>query len=701
MKNKLIPTFKSAITTLLIFISNILAIFTFKYISTNFYFFYWYTPILIVITVSIANTILWPVLSRFLMKFIIVTYGFGALLINCLIFYLSTLYIPKLYIGVYAFWQLPLVLAIATTIVSNLINNNYFDTYIKDIFKYATKQKTNSEKEYGGLIMIEIDGLSIDTLKKAIDKGVMPTVKNFIESKTHRLIKWETDLSSQTGASQAGILHGNNKNIVAYRWVEKQNNNKIMISGNLSHAPEIEKRISNGNGLLVDGISISNMFSGDSKLHTLTSSRFKRLFYDKRFENLFLDSYNYQRIFILFLWDMLVEFKSQIKHKITKRKIRLKRGFKYPPVRAGANVILREITTEILSSEILIGEIDTAYASYVGYDEVAHHSGVEDEDVWGVLKQIDTQIQRIKTVIDMNSRNYKIVILSDHGQSKGDTFKQRYKISLGNYVRHLLPDNLKLYRQEYDIDHFRDAFIPNHQFKDILQTIRTDLFDENDILRNFREDFENKKPKLIFENEQYKNLQKKYSNSLEYIKNHESLQQSSKKAKDSELIVLGSGNLGLIYFTQWNYRLTYEEIVMLFPQLIPGLVKHEGIGFILVNSIVNGAMVIGSEGIYYIDRDEIVGENPLKDFGENAFKHLKRHNSFDNMPDILVNSFYDSKTDEVCAFEELNGSHGGLGGGQTRPFILYPYEWGEISNIVGGEEVYKLFKKQINNLNSR
>lgn len=73
-------------------------------------------------------------------------------------------------------------------------------------------------------------------------------------------------------------------------------------------------------------------------------------------------------------------------------------------------------------------------------------------------------------------------------------------------------------------------------------------------------------------------------------------------------------------------------------------------------------MVIGQRGIYYLDTDEIVGENPLKCFGENAAKHLKRQNSFENMPDILVNSFYDEKHDEVCAFEELIGSHGGLGG---------------------------------------
>ena len=68
--------------------------------------------------------------------------------------------------------------------------------------------------------MVEIDGLSKNTLKKALDNNMMPTVKKWLDEKTHTLKVWETDLSSQTGASQAGILHGNNENIVAYRWVE-------------------------------------------------------------------------------------------------------------------------------------------------------------------------------------------------------------------------------------------------------------------------------------------------------------------------------------------------------------------------------------------------------------------------------------------------------------------------------------------------
>lgn len=103
---------------------------------------------------------------------------------------------------------------------------------------------------------------------------------------------------------------------------------------------------------------------------------------------------------------------------------------------------------------------------------------------------------------------------------------------------------------------------------------------------------------------------------MEYIKGHESVEHDTKKVEESELIVLGSGNMGLIYLTQWEERLNYEEIVMLFPDLIPGLVNHSGIGFILVNSIGNGGMVIGQNGIYYLENDKVVGENPLEGIGK-------------------------------------------------------------------------------------
>jgi hypothetical protein len=144
----------------------------------------------------------------------------------------------------------------------------------------------------------------------------------------------------------------------------------------------------------------------------------------------------------------------------------------------------------------------------------------------------------------------------------------------------------------------------------------------------------------------------------------------------------------------------YEDIVKLFPDLIPGLVKHEGIGFVMMNSRKKGGIVIGEDGIYYLDTNKVTGENPLKGFGKNAARHLKRHNTFNHMPDILVNSFYDRKADEVCAFEELIGSHGGLGGDQTKPFILYPSQWSDPGDLIGAESIYHFLKSEIDNLNS-
>lgn len=705
IKNKIISSLRTIITTLLFVIANIIAIYAVDYISTDFTVGPWYNAIIIVIAVAIANALLWPIFRRFLMKLIIFTFGIGSLFINSIIFYIASYFIPGVSAGIYGILQVPIVMAIATTLITNITNTNYYEGYIKTILNYALKQKTQYKKLYPGLIILEIDGLSINTLKKAIEKGMMPNIKKFID-KTHTLKEWETDLSSQTGASQAGILHGNNNNIVSYRWVEKENDNKIIVSGKLSDAPEIEKRISDGKGLLVNGISIANMFSGDSKIPTLTSSKLNGLanIYNKTLNAVFLDAYNFQRLFIMFLWDILLELKSQLVHSIKNIHPRLRRNIVYATVRAGANVVLREVTTDVLTSEILTGDIDTAYATYMGYDEIAHHSGVEDEDVWGALKKIDMQFSRITSAIEMSDRDYELVILSDHGQSMGATFKQRYGITLGNYVRRLLPDDLKMFKTEYNIDHFRDAIIPENKqirnFKEKMGDIRADIFEDIDSLHNFKEGIEKKKPSIIFENEPYLNLRKKYTNSLDYIKDHESIQQSTKKAKDSELIVLGSGNLGLIYLTQWKQRLNYEEIVMLFPNLIPGLVKHEGIGFILVNSIANGGMVIGENGIYYLDSDEIEGENPLKGFGKNAANHLKRQNTFDNMPDILVNSFYDEELDEVCAFEELIGSHGGLGGNQTKPFILYPSKWENPGELIGAESIYAFLKKEIADLKS-
>jgi hypothetical protein len=62
--------------------------------------------------------------------------------------------------------------------------------------------------------------------------------------------------------------------------------------------------------------------------------------------------------------------------------------------------------------------------------------------------------------------------------------------------------------------------------------------------------------------------------------------------------------------------------------------------------------------------------------------------------DIAVISLYDPETAEIAAFEELIGAHGGLGGAQTRPFLLYPSDWElDLAPLIGAPMVYQQLRR--------
>src|SRR5204862_4241687 len=125
------------------------------------------------------------------------------------------------------------------------------------------------------------------------------------------------------------------------------------------------------------------------------------------------------------------------------------------------------------------------------------------------------------------------------------------------------------------------------------------------------------------------------------------------------------------------------------PRLIAALRDHPGIGFMLVRSEERGATVIGAGGICFLDGDRVEGEDPLLPFGRRAAQHVLRTDGFPHCPDIVINSTYWRDCDEVAAFEELVGSHGGLGGTQSFPFLLHPAELRlPAEEIVGAEAVH-------------
>ena len=635
--------------SILIFIGNVLGIYIISFFGLGVTVGEFDDIALLVIFISIVNAVLWPLLTKIFMPFLVLTFGVGSLILNGL---LLGLFAPLFDIEIkgMAIILAPLAMAIVTTIMSSVLTIEEDSSYYRSVYRDAKRKRKGEVKNYPGLIIVEIDGLSYDVLKEAIDKGLMPKIKSMIDDGTHTLRKWETDLSSQTGASQAGILHGNNTDITAFRWIEKQNNNQMMQCSGVSKVKTLEERISDGNGLLVDnGASRSNLFSGDTDNVIFTFSKILNLrkLYNRAWFSVFSNPSNFARIVLLFIAEMILEIISQIKHRVLNIRPRIKRGIAYIIVRAVTNVFLREINTSTLVGDMLVGDIDVAYSTYLGYDEIAHHSGVRDEDSWFALKGMDKQIRRLVTATKYTPRDYQFVIQSDHGQTNGATFKQRYGESFEDFVKSLLPKDMKMFaKMSSNEDHYAESFIP-------LTKNNDDLIDEKEM----------------------------------------------KDMGDSEVIVLASGNLAMIYLTQWNYRLTYEEINEFLPNLIPGIINNKYIGFIVVNSSEHGDLAIGKNGTYYLDTDRIEGENPLEGFGKNIAGHIKRNVSFKYTPDILVNSFYDAEKDEVCAFEELVGSHGGAGGSQSEPFILYPSDWDiGMDEIIGAENIYKILKTSLKNL---
>jgi hypothetical protein len=137
-------------------------------------------------------------------------------------------------------------------------------------------------------------------------------------------------------------------------------------------------------------------------------------------------------------------------------------------------------------------------------------------------------------------------------------------------------------------------------------------------------------------------------------------------------VVLGSGNLGLISFPAIAGRANTAEIEDAHPGLLDALRAHPGIGFLLVAKPGGGSVILGEAGEIDVTSGTVTGADPLAGFGDDALDKVRRTDTFDNVADVMVGGGYWPETDEVAAFEEQVGSHGGMGGPQSTPFLLYP-----------------------------
>ncbi|WP_405454664.1 phage holin family protein [Streptomyces achromogenes] len=520
-----------------------------------------------------------------------------------------------------------------------------------------------------GLVCVQLDGVGHDVLTNAVREGLMPTVARWLASggpthqepahqePTHRLTPWRTDWSSQTGASQLGILHGSNFDVPAFRWYEKDRG-EVMVCNRPTSAAELQRRAAlrtRDDGLLaVDGASRGNLFSGGAGEQALVLSiATRRRGRDNRsragYFAYFSDPANAVRTALSFVAEVAREIGQSTRARLGRQRPRVGRGGLYPLVRAFATVVERDVVVAAVMGDMLAGRT-AVYADLVAYDEVAHHSGPHGRDAEQVLRRLDRCLALLERVAEHAPRPYRIVVLSDHGQSPGETFRARYGLTLGDLVR--AGCGLPVPRRAEQ----------THSGAEARAAVRAAL------RRPVEEKGEHHRP-----------------------------------ARRREPVVLASGNLGLISFPDVPHRMTKEEIDARHPALLTTLANHPGIGFLLVRSERHGGVVLGAHGAEIpLDRlDEEPG--PLARFGSGAADAVRRTHSFPHTADIMVNSAYDPADGEVLAFEEQIGSHGGLGGAQSRPFLLSPVDLtppaADGTEPVGAERIHRILRRWLDELN--
>ena len=232
-----------------------------------------------VVVISLLNALLWPFLTYLFIPFAVFTLGFFTVLLNGLIIYVAQALVPGFTVDSFVSAVVVAIgLSLLTTILSSIITIDDDSAYYRNVINRRMKRvKHAARTDVPGVLFLEIDGLAEAVLLKAVADGYMPTLARWIGEGSHRLHGWECDLSSQTSASQAGILHGDNHGIVAFRWYDRERG-RIMASSDSSVLKILEEERSNGNGLLVqNGASRSNMFSGDAPSVMFTGSTLRDL----------------------------------------------------------------------------------------------------------------------------------------------------------------------------------------------------------------------------------------------------------------------------------------------------------------------------------------------------------------------------------------------------------------------------------------
>ncbi len=605
-----------------------------------------------VVMVSLAGWLLQPLFMRVALHFGWIGAVLLALFANAVVLGLGLYLTPGVdvsspAVAFFAAW----VYAFVMTLITWAFSINSRDYLTVHAMRMGARGAHEASSDIPGVIFVQLDGVPAPLLENEIRSGNIPTISRWVRSGSHTWTEWTARVPSTTPVSQAGLLHGNNEGIPAFRWYDREMG-RLLVANRPEDAAIIEARIGNGRGLLADdGVSISNLFSGDAATSLLTMSGLKEgkkgLGPSQSYAAFFTHPAGILRAVILTIGEMAKEVfqaRRQVRRGVEPR---IHRGGSYVALRAVTNVFLRDLNVALVVEAMMKGS-KAIYVDFVDYDEIAHHAGVTRSESLAAFYGLDDVLRSLEQVIDagITPRPYQVVLVSDHGQSQGATFLQRHGVSLEGLILDFFEGAATVTAATGEVE----AWGP-------VNMLIGQLSGQDSVSgRLTRRAISDRDPEAPV--------------------GPSGVTEDTSAPGDApaEITVVGSGNLGGVWFSQHLERLTLTDIERLHPGLLAMLAAHPGVGFVVV-ATDDGPVALGADGTHDLTTGEVVGEDPLALFGPDAAGDFLHVCGYPNAPDIYLNSLYDPVLDEVAAFEELVGCHGGLGGWQTRPLLVHPAEW--------------------------
>ena len=636
--------------------------------------------VLVALVMAVVGLVIRPVLVAIATPLGMVGALVLALVGQALVAYVALVVVPGVQLDSFldAFWATWIV-AIVATLGAWVMTAGTNDAVFAPLVRGARRGKPVPDPDVTGILFVQLDGVPFPVLQWGVMGGTLPTLSRWIRGGSHDFMEWTPTLPATTPASQMGILHGTTAGIPAFRWVDRATG-RVFVANKPADAVDIEALHSDGNGLLADGgVSVSNLFSGDAPMAFATMSRVGALRGDRdgrrRFNAFLMSPDGFMRGVVRTTSELArerIQARRQIRQDMRPR---VHRGWDFAGERGALNGVMRDFNTVMVGQALAAGA-RSIYVDFVDYDAVAHHAGIMRPESLDALVGLDNLLGQLEKVAAEAKRDYRIVVLSDHGQSQGEVFADRYGESLSDLVSRLAGTTVA--GTEVNTEGSAQVGV---------------LTDEQ--------------PALVASA-----LRAGSAGTVEQASAEESAAQDavtassgagapSDGAPPEPMIVFGSGNLGLVYASGEKHRLTRAEIEARWPDLLSGLAGHEGVSFVVVDT-AEGPVAIGPHGEHRLRDGVVTGTDPLTPFRPEAAAFLLRASSMPEAPDIAVNSLLDPVTGEVAAFEGLVGCHGGLGGWQDRAMLVWPSDLPRPpERLVGADAVHRQLVSWLEHLGHR